>query len=303
MRSVRSLPGVLCASFLALTMSVACSDGTTNPGSGTSAGGDGGDPALRNVRLSDGAVSHLTAALRRLTGLQKLRFRLHEAHANLDGSLLTALMELPQLQALELSGPAIVNSVGELAEAMAAHGRLRELNLSTTAIGDDGAAHLAAMLEQNRSLSVLNLQFCRVGDAGLERLGRALTRNTTLRKLDVQLNTFGADGVARFADLMGDMHGLQMLIMNVRWAQQLLPGIERNYSLLELVFFAPVFQAPLQRNWRGYDKAKAAVLLWLCICHFHPPKGITRDIALIIARHIYASRGQRCWIDNDNQTT
>ena len=83
--------------------------------------------------------------------------------------------------------------------------------------------------------------------------------------------------------------------------QQLLPGIERNYSLLELPNFDFTTAQPfLQRNARGYAKAYAATLAWLCTCRFHPPKGIPRDIGLIIARHIYASRGRSCWADDDD---
>merc|ERR1711991_478986 len=95
------------------------------------------------------------------------------------------------------------------------------------------------------------------------------------------------------------MHGLQVLVLVYPWKQLLVPGIERNYSLLALggLHTARPF---LDRNARGYTKCYAAMLTWLCICRFHPPKGITRDIGLIIARHIYASRGWSCWADNDD---
>ena len=158
------------------------------------------------------------------------------------------------------------------------------------------------MLERNRSLSVLDAAGCEIDDAGLERLGRALTRNTTLRELFISGNEFAPEGVACFADMMGDMHGLQVLYLGKeQWEQQLLPGIERNYSLLELVRPFPAAQPFLQRNARGYNKAHATTLAWLCCCRFHPPKGITRDIGLIIARHIYASRGWSCWASVDRK--
>merc|ERR1711974_184443 len=124
-----------------------------------------------------------------------------------------------------------------LVEALVDHERLRELDLSDCDVGDDGAGHLAAMLERNRSLSMLDVKWCSIGDAGLEQLGRALTRNRTLRELYISANEFSAEGVACFADMLGDMHGLQMLQLDNRLEQQLLPGIERNYSLLELPDF------------------------------------------------------------------
>merc|ERR1711991_1122180 len=111
----------------------------------------------------------------------------------------------------------------------------------------------AAVLERNRSLSALNLLSCRVGDAGMERLGKALTRNRTLRQLKISGNAFTAEGTACFADMMGDRHGLQVLYLDDEWEQQLLPGIERNYSLLE-VPGCPAAQPYLSRNARGYAK-------------------------------------------------
>jgi len=90
-----------------------------------------------------------------------------------------------------------------------------------------------------------------------------------------------------------------VLLVDDQWEQQLLPGIEHNYSLLELHPSFPAAQPFLQRNARGYSKARAATLAWLT-CRFHPPKGIPRDLGLIIAHHIYASRGWSCWTGTDN---
>jgi Ran GTPase-activating protein (RanGAP) involved in mRNA processing and transport len=253
---------------------------------------------LDNVRLGDGAASHLAATLRQMTRLEEVEVYVREVSENDVKCVLAAVGELPQLQKLELHGRALAGRMRAVAEAVVAQGRLRELDVSLNQIGDDGAAHLAAMLEYNRSLSVLNVKWCSVGDAGLERLGRALPCNTTLRELDLRLNPFTAEGIARFADLMGDMRRLRKLELNGKWEQQLLPGIERNYSLLELNPAYPAAQPFLERNARGDAKARAATLAWLCCCRFSPPIGITRDIALIIARIVYASRGWSCWADN-----
>merc|ERR1711916_417259 len=124
-----------------------------------------------NVRLGDGAASNLAIALRELT----------------------------RLETLGLAGRSFGSNMKTLTAAVGGCARLRELTLYNTPIGDDGAGHLAAMLERNASLSMLSLQLCRIGDSGLERLGRALTRNTTLRQLDVRGNECTAVGVARFA--------------------------------------------------------------------------------------------------------
>merc|ERR1711991_807419 len=254
---------------------------------------------LYGVRLWDGGASHLAAALHELTRLEEVSLFLPEVVEDDVECLVAAVFELPQLQTLALGGRAIAGSIRSVTEAVMAQGQLRKLVLDRTPIGDDGAEHLAAMLERNHSLSALELSCCKIGNTGLEWLGRALTRNTTLRYLDMTRNDFTADGVARFADMIGDMHGLQELELD-DWEQQLLPGIERNYSLLLIPdYFFPAAQPLLARNACGYDKCYAATLAWLCVCRFHPPKGITRDIGLIIACHIYASRGYGCWADND----
>merc|ERR1711916_6999 len=106
--------------------------------------------------------------------------------------------------------------MGVVAESVVEQGRLRELVVIVCPVGsDDGPGHLAAMLERNRSMLVVT--GCKIGDAGLERLGRALTRNTTLRQLDVRYNNVTPEGAARFADMMGDMHGLHMLNLDGHW--------------------------------------------------------------------------------------
>jgi len=257
---------------------------------------------LYHVRLGDGAASHLAAALREMTRVVTVRLGLGEVSEDDVQCVLAAVGELLQLQTLVLRGRAFADRIRDVAEVVVEHGRVRELGLSWCSVGDDGAVLLASMLERNWSLSELRLAVCEIGDAGLERLGRALTRNTTLPQLVLWNNNFTADGVSCFADMMGDLHGLQVLDLDRKWEPQLLPGIERNYSLLELHRPYPTAQPVLERNARGYAKVHTATLTWLCICRFHPSKGITRDIGLIIARHIYASRGWSCWADNDDDS-
>merc|ERR1711991_1229685 len=146
-----------------------------------------------------------------MTRLEAVRLSVPEAAEDDVKCVLAAVGELPQLQGLRLVGRAFGSNMKTLVEAMVDRGRLRELTLDNTPI-DDGAGHLAAVLERNRSLSALILLSCRVGDAGMERLGRALTRNRTLRQLKISGNAFTADGVAGFASMMGDMHGQQLLL-------------------------------------------------------------------------------------------
>jgi hypothetical protein len=255
---------------------------------------------LWNVDLGDGAASRLAVALHEMAMLQEVRIYLREVSKDDVKCVLAAVGELPQLQTMTLGGRAVADCMRVVTEAAVEQGRLRELDLTDCPIGDDGAAHLAAMLERSRSLSVLGVYRCEIGDAGLERLGRDLTRNTTLRTLDVRYNDFTAEGVACFANMMGDMHGLQKLTMDRKWEQQLLPGIERNYSLLELPGFSSAAQPFLQRNARGYAKARAATLAWLCICRYRRPYGLLPELGLIIARLIYASGGHGCWADDDD---
>merc|ERR1711991_262254 len=288
---------------------------------------------LFNVRLGDAtAASHLAAALRELKALETMTFWRADAGEEGVKSVLAVAVELPQLQTLLLSGSAIndaslvvlaaglrnsqsltrlrlydfrasADGIKALAEAVVEHGLPRELDVFGIPIDDEGVEHLATMLERSRSLLVLNLDSCEIGDAGLDRLSQALTRNTTLQQLVLSNNEFSAEAVTRFADLMGEMHGLQVLEVGSEWEQQLLPGIERNCSLLELVPECAAARPFLQRNARGYDKAKAAVVTWLWICEHAPPPGINRDLGLIIARMVHATRGQRCWIEDDTKST
>merc|ERR1711991_110929 len=123
--------------------------------------------------------------LRHSTRVEEVRLYLREEAEDDVKCVLAAVGELPQLQKLVLGGQAFSDHIKALAEAVLKHGRLRELMLDNTPVGNDGAEHLAAMLEWNCSLKVLNVDDCLIGDAGLERLGRTLTGNTTLKKLEL----------------------------------------------------------------------------------------------------------------------
>ena len=65
---------------------------------------------LDDLRLGDGAASHLAAALREMIQLEDVRLSLHEVAEHHVKCVLTAVGELPQLQSLVLGGWPIAGS-------------------------------------------------------------------------------------------------------------------------------------------------------------------------------------------------
>ena len=58
--------------------------------------------------------------------------------------------------------------------------------MSHNAIGNAGAAQLAACLCSNATLTSLNLEHTEIGDAGATQLAQSLRVNSTLRRLSLQ---------------------------------------------------------------------------------------------------------------------
>ena len=69
---------------------------------------------------------------------------------------------------------------------------LRNLDLTCTEIGNDGARVLAGILMLNTTLRTLTLRDAQIGDEGATALSKALRYNTTLEMLDLASNKFEA---------------------------------------------------------------------------------------------------------------
>ena len=90
-----------------------------------------------------------------------------------------------------------------LADALATGGStLVELNLSRTAIGDEGAAALAQGLMRSSSIAKLDLGYCRIGSAGVRALAGGAAMRSSLSQLSLHGNQLhGGDG-AQAANLL-----------------------------------------------------------------------------------------------------
>lgn len=93
-----------------------------------------------------------------------------------------------------------------IAFALKVNNILKSLELHNNAIGDKGAAEMAAMIKINQHLEVLNLQYNDIGHAGRRDLLAALDTNLAMNNLYVWDHGQGEGGtgmLSRFARLGG----------------------------------------------------------------------------------------------------
>jgi len=140
--------------------------------------------------LGDGALEKM-AAERAETGLRELALGLNYFSPR-DLEYLAQLSGLDQLQRLVLDDKFLAAGVRVLAERAPLHG-LKDLDLSGTQCGDEGAALLATAPTFAR-LEKLSLWSCAITDVGARTLSAATSR-TLLRELDLKFNRITASGV------------------------------------------------------------------------------------------------------------
>ncbi|CAK9050369.1 unnamed protein product [Durusdinium trenchii] len=106
------------------------------------------------------------------------------------------LAAVPRLHTLWLNACGLGDAgAGAVANALAQHSALREVELRFNSIGSRGATALAKALVTNNVLEKLDLQFNRIRSRGAVALAEALRSNNSLRHLEMQGNPFGAQGV------------------------------------------------------------------------------------------------------------
>ena len=95
-------------------------------------------------------------------------------------------------------GPTEVKKLSETLKLVT----VKELNLSTHKIGDEGAMYLGKAIPTIMCLEELIIHHCGIGEEGIASLFSGLTSNTTLVKLDVCMNSFGDNGAIRLAEMI-----------------------------------------------------------------------------------------------------
>ena len=109
----------------------------------------------------------------------------------------------PPLRRLRMREDGITWSTSTVApffRSAARSSRLRCLDVSGNALGDDGISQLSEALLVNRTLRELNIEFCQFGHRGCLALARALRSNDALRSLQMSRNAVGDDG---FSEIVG----------------------------------------------------------------------------------------------------
>ena len=90
--------------------------------------------------------------------------------------------------------------------------KLKELDIGETSIGDEGAEHIARLLEANTSLKTLYMiGNTKITVAGWKKIGKSLRKNMTLENLSLDYNKLGDEGLAALITGLRDNQALKAL--------------------------------------------------------------------------------------------
>ncbi|KAK3236762.1 hypothetical protein CYMTET_53113 [Cymbomonas tetramitiformis] len=123
------------------------------------------------------------------------------------GALASGETETLALDFLGLSSPDLVR----MSKIVAAHPKLRALELHTNKIGNKGGAALGKALQRNKSLEVLVLDNNKIDCRGIHGLAMGLARNRSLKKLTLRGNPVGREGMNVLAKVCKQHASLQTL--------------------------------------------------------------------------------------------
>ena len=98
-----------------------------------------------------------------------------------------------------------------LAEMLKENRTLQQLAVGGNSIGNGGATALAEMLKENRTLQRLDVGSNSIGVGGATALAEMLKENKTLQQLDVNYNSIGVGGVTALAEMLKENKTLQQL--------------------------------------------------------------------------------------------
>ena len=98
-----------------------------------------------------------------------------------------------------------------LAEMLKENRTLQQLNISDNSIGGEGATALAETLKENRTLRQLEVTNNSIGDEGATTLAEMLKENKTLQQLNISGNSIGSEGATALAEMLKENRTLQQL--------------------------------------------------------------------------------------------
>ena len=123
-------------------------------------------------------------------------------------SLLSSLSQLSNISSLCVSHNALNHSVADLTKVVSANRFLTSLDISSTQIGDEGFAMLAAALPECK-VNTLNASACLIGDVGLRALVKVISSIPQLASLSLAGNAFSDETASLLFD---SFHGSPRLV-------------------------------------------------------------------------------------------
>ena len=126
-----------------------------------------------------------------------------------------------------------------LAEMLKENRTLQQLAVGGNSIGDGGATALAEMLKENKTLQQLDVSGNSIGVGGATALAEMLKENKTLQQLDVSGNSIGVGGATALAEMLKENKTLQQLDVSdnsigVGGATALAEMLKENKTLQQL---------------------------------------------------------------------
>jgi len=267
---------------------------------------------LEYTKLGKEGERSISEALRTNTTLRTLV--LTDCHLTADGAngLCDALKDNHTLTHLDISwnqlGRKATKGISKLIQR---NDTMKVLDLSRNHIGysNVGMEKLSVALKSNKSLRVLDLGDNRIENPGAKWLGRALKCNSGLDSLRLSGNDFtdkGALYIAKGLEFNSTLTTLNLTrCIHVRYSVMQLLGIslQKNPSLIRLEMDRVLslrILAGLKRNQIARDTIHKSVLYWCAICKYSTTcraRILSNDVVKVIAKMVWSTRGQSCWIE------
>lgn len=159
---------------------------------------------LRDNLIGADGASHLARALQGNSTLTELNLGNNRIQDDGVRALARALSH--DTSPGHLSNPDLSSSLrsgSSWARNSACRSSLHTLSVGHNQLGDEGAAHIAALLHDNQVLTRLDLRTNKIKAAGAREIARALKQpSTRLVELDIQQNGIGHEGARYFSEAL-----------------------------------------------------------------------------------------------------
>ncbi len=252
--------------------------------------------------ISDVGASVLAEALLHCSSLKELDLSGNELHMEGFKALAQMLVSNWCLQSLELNKCGMDDQGAvAIAEALAINSSLKTIEMESSEVTSVGACALARALKSNNSLLAFEFAFNQIAPRGTTAVVDALSANQTLRRCSFSCS--GADAAASMVRNNHTLRSLQLDGLSNAEGGIICEALMHNFALVSFSgnlgdsmdkILAQRERA--RKNYAGFRACSAAVFATILCFKSLGPKW--KDVAVLLGRHVYSSRGTEEWVNN-----